>query len=82
MNRKQVLNYIEQTTSPELLEASTDAAKRNLQITDLFIEAAKTDPVTATWMTAIALEHFYQFLKTHPDTVNKYINDYMASQNG
>jgi hypothetical protein len=82
MNRKQVLDYIEQTTNPEMLKASTDSAKRSLQITDLFIEAAGLDPVTATWITAISLEHFYQFLKTHPDTVNKYISDYMASQNG
>lgn len=82
MNSEQMLDYIRQTMNPELLEASTEAAKRNLQITDLFIEAAQVDPVTATWMTANALEHFYQFLKTHPDTVNKYISDYMASQNG
>lgn len=82
MNSEQMLDYMRQTMNPELLKASTDMAIRNGQITDLFIEAAKTDPVTATWMTAIALEHFYQFLKTHPDTVNKYISDYMASQNG
>lgn len=82
MNSEQMLDYMRQTMNPELLKASTKMATRNQLITDLFIEAAELDPVTATWMTAIALEHFYQFLKTHPDIVNKYINDYMASQNG
>lgn len=67
---------------PEQLKASNALGTQCVCITSLFLSKAKVDSVAATWMTAMALEHLYRYLKDNPDDVNKFINEYKASQNG